>query len=728
MLARWSLINHGKAGFYDNLTPLYSAVPEWETATEKDTRDIDLADMDDDGDLDLFLTHYDDPDELYTFDAGTYSLSWTSAQALPTTGAALGDMDNDGDADVLVSTYGQTSESVRVHRNDAGALTTDAVWSVDADGTTIAEPMCVAWGDFWRDGFPEAILGTGQPSREVVYDNPGGILDSTPRLMQLGPFDLLAREWAPFDVDLDGDLDIVGAGEVGNQAGLIFFVNNGIAVFAHSDVRRGGGGWGLASGYLNGDDFIDVVVAAGTSWISWNRDGMFSAAEPLSSESHWGVRTGDIDGDGDVDIMGVRSTPSESWIDIYRNSRTAPPSSTAESLALSRGNARTLALRDIDLDGDLDVVVASGGWPQGQEGVAGDPGLTSVHLARRTPAFIGDLESPVNQLPVNAAMLRGVSAREIAVNTWEIEFTLSDVESDPVNVAFEYQYEGEGRWRTMVLPSPPGPLASAPTGVTHRVAWDVTELRVPARHAIAIRLHATDVQSRVGDSAQHVSRYVKPLGIISPLRPSMEIGTVQAAFPTVSVGDTVSADVVVHNRGNITLVIGAVDLPSPFMAITDSLTVIPPDGQDTLRIAYMPVANPGALGDLAIHGNDPNNPSLPVPVSVDVRELRGTTTIVGSPPRLPIDEGRHRGVCAALPGTRRARPRFPSRRGRPGVHGQHRAESFRSRLPSHHPRRGALRERARVLRSRGEQRRVRHRPGWMRPTPSSDAKWPRRSG
>jgi hypothetical protein len=334
----------------------------------------------------------------------------------------------------------------------------------------------------------------------------------------------------------------------------------------------------------------------------------------------------------------VRSTESESWLDLYRNRSAAGPSSTAESLALSQGNARTLALRDIDLDGDLDVVVASGGWPQGLEGVAGDPGITSVHLARRTPAFPGDLESPANQLPVNSAVLRDVSAREVADNTWEIELTLYDVESDPVNVAFEYQYEGDGMWRPMVLPSPPGPLASAPTGVTHTVAWDVTELRVPARHAISMRLHATDVQSLVGASAQHVSRYVRTLEFITPLRPSMDIATVQAAFPTVTVGDTVGAEVIVHNQGNLPLVMGAVDLPSPFMAITDSITIIPPEGQDTLRLAYMPVENPGTLGDLTIHGNDPNRPAVPVSVAVDVRELRGVTSMLASEPEIPIDE------------------------------------------------------------------------------------------
>jgi hypothetical protein len=51
----------------------------------------------------------------------------------------------------------------------------------------------------------------------------------------------------------------------------------------------------------------------------------------------------------------------------------------------------------------------------------------------------------------------------------------------------------------------------------------------------------------------------------------------------------------------------------------------------------MPVAGVTSLGDIIIRSNDPLNPAAPLPVSVDVRELRGTTRMLASAPEIPID-------------------------------------------------------------------------------------------
>jgi FG-GAP-like repeat len=139
----------------------------WSSPITEETRAVAWADVDSDGDLDLFSGADGGPVREYRNDGnGAFTQAWASDDVGQTPGLSFGDYDGDGDLDLAVAGRDRPSH---VFRNDHGALT--LAWSTPASQTT----WSVQWFDVDGDGDLDLTLGNyDEPSR--VYRNDAGTL------------------------------------------------------------------------------------------------------------------------------------------------------------------------------------------------------------------------------------------------------------------------------------------------------------------------------------------------------------------------------------------------------------------------------------------------------------------------------------------------------------------------------------------------------------------------
>jgi hypothetical protein len=221
-------------------------------------RRVRLGDLDGDGDLDFAGTRVfaDQPDDAGTnvvvglgSGDGTFELG-TPLDSKAGTGVAneldLADMDADGDLDVVVlnDDVDRSNGTVVVLFNDGsgrfGFITADPLPAVERANDALVT------GDFDGDGDVDVVVGSRLPGVLTVLKNDGrGALAPQPTVA--ASVDYLAAG----DIDGDGDLDIVtsSGGILENAAG------DGVLVGGASI-----GGTGLpALGDLDGDEDLDAV-------------------------------------------------------------------------------------------------------------------------------------------------------------------------------------------------------------------------------------------------------------------------------------------------------------------------------------------------------------------------------------------------------------------------------------------------------------------------------------
>jgi enediyne biosynthesis protein E4 len=332
-----------------------------------------LFDMDNDGDLDLYLVQSGDlfapsakqsgiGNRLYrnrgdgTFedvtagsgsDAGGYGM-----------GAASGDFDNDGNADLYVTNVGG---NVLLKGDGRGHFTdVTAKAGVASSGWSTSAAFLDYDGDGALDLFVVHYLNW-QPSAEVECYSMTGVPDYC----------------SPKTYDLPSSATL--------------YHNNGNGTFSDVTDRAGlraavGNGLGVVAGDVDGDGRIDVFVANdGTPNQLWlNRGGgrfedaalMWGSAVDLDGKpkAGMGVHLADADGDGDLDLLVVNlDGESDSF---YRNEHAFFRDDTVSVglRTISRPFTRFgAAMLDFDNDGLLDIYEANGRVGRQSELFSSDP-------------------------------------------------------------------------------------------------------------------------------------------------------------------------------------------------------------------------------------------------------------------------------------------------------------------------------------------------------------------
>jgi hypothetical protein len=306
------------------------------------------ADVDNDGDLDLFVGFNGTPNRLYRNTDGVFTDAASTlgvADARATRAAAFGDWDSDGDPDLLVGFAPGGGPVLRLYRNEGGRFTdATSLAGLAVDSGAVRQPV---WVDYDGDGDLDLFVAF-RDRPNALYRNDGArLVDIAPQVGLADTRRSVGAVWA--DLDADGDLDVI----VGNMDGD-----------ANGMFRNDGG------------RFVDVADAWGVAW------GGRAPRDPANGTVRPCVA--DMNGDGALDLITANYGPPGLFLREGNGWRDA---AAAWGLAVD-GRYDSCATADIDHDGRLDLylngtVTQGRNWPDYlyRQDTAG-------HMANMIPAAV----------------------------------------------------------------------------------------------------------------------------------------------------------------------------------------------------------------------------------------------------------------------------------------------------------------------------------------------------
>jgi hypothetical protein len=350
------------------------------------TPNVTLAavDVDGDGTTDL----------LASGAAGTWAANdglgnFTVMDTMPVNGIHA-DLDSDGDLDLALNT--NTSCDVKWLRNDGAGIAWSTV-DVEIFNAYNLSGTRQAFGDVDGDGTTDMVFTHGQG---IIgwYPNPLGDGNFGPR-ERIGQCLGGGNGMQVFDVDLDGDLDVVSSAYYGDW--LTWYANDGAGTFGSQQLiaEHLENVDLIGSADLDGDGFGDLITTKPEAAVVRNNNGGSSWSAMALPGNGVAATIADLDGDGDADLIGTgtwytndgnggfTAVPSTE-LDITGRMSTADMNgdgivdivignTTTLNVLLNDGagnfttitsavGAVSFSLADLDGDGDIDVAAIPTNW------------------------------------------------------------------------------------------------------------------------------------------------------------------------------------------------------------------------------------------------------------------------------------------------------------------------------------------------------------------------------
>ncbi|MBK6963015.1 MAG: VCBS repeat-containing protein [Bacteroidales bacterium] len=253
------LLNKGD-GYFRNVSEQHNRACD----NMKRSNAVAFADVDNDGDLDLFVTSEEGSNRLYENNGTGHFTDITAASGLVSTGggmcASFADVNSDGLPDLCVSfwypgnkLYFNESENGRIRFRDVSRLT-------DIAKAAPSKSNAVAFADVNNDGFTDLFIANRNTENKLYLNNGKGLFSDVTR-NYFPPENYMSNGAVFADFDLDGfmDLYITNVGEnvlYKNMKGFGFK-----EVTADFGAELSGYCTGCATGDIDNDGDPDLYVA-----------------------------------------------------------------------------------------------------------------------------------------------------------------------------------------------------------------------------------------------------------------------------------------------------------------------------------------------------------------------------------------------------------------------------------------------------------------------------------
>ena len=300
-----------------------------------------------------------------------------------------GDLDGDGNSDIVVSTIFQ---SVLVLRNQGNSTFTP---TPVATGET--NDSSVRVGDLDGDGDLDIVSFSSRASANELFfhENAGDGRFSTRRI---GETRSSTRDIELVDADLDNDLDIVFAALTAGQFAIVENIDGEASFGPTQTFNQRPNSRSLAIGDFNGDTKPDLVTLSEETLVvhrnTSDANSPFASAETIfeATLAYASPRTADVDGDGDVDIVAMVQQPDDFAFDLVWFENQGPRFSSPQLIAPVYPSFLVPGFEAVDVadfngDGNVDVVLASGGLIAWYENIRGSGDFSERNYASPSPFF-----------------------------------------------------------------------------------------------------------------------------------------------------------------------------------------------------------------------------------------------------------------------------------------------------------------------------------------------------
>jgi hypothetical protein len=343
-------------------------------STPGDARSVNWVDIDNDLDLDLFISNGPQAGAnnlLFKNDGAGIFTAVTNDPIVqdgkPSDGATWADFDNDGDLDCFVANWYGVSNLLYKNKGDGsfeqittGNLVNDGGFSETA-----------SWGDYDPDGWLDLyVTNSGGNLRNFLYRN---LQDGTFQKISVGnPVTdaQVSRSANWTDFNSDGKPDLFVTNEQNQHENL--YRNNGDGTFSKlsGGVLVTAGGKTMSSSWADydNDGDLDVFLAndQGNNALFRNESNeMFiqitDGPVVTSGGNSFGSQWADVDNDGDLDLFVTNAFGGGPWQNfLYLNNGDGSfTQDFTEAPVLDEGWSYGSAFGDWDRDGDLDLAVAN---------------------------------------------------------------------------------------------------------------------------------------------------------------------------------------------------------------------------------------------------------------------------------------------------------------------------------------------------------------------------------